>query len=86
MASITNTARDVQGQTYTLHRDTAAIPISSCETLSFGPVTHLPAFSSVTVLGPGLNDRLVSVRCNNSVYCVFMEDLAESAIQSDIIH
>ena len=86
MTSNTGAALDVQGQTYTLRKVIAAIPLSPADSPPFGPVIQLPPLSNVTVLGPGFNDRLVSVRCNQSVYFVFVEDLAELAVSANIIH
>ena len=86
MTDYPSASLDVQGQTYTLCKVIAAIPLSPADTPPFGPVIQLPPQSNLTVLGPGFNDRLVSVRCNQSVYFVFVEDLAELSVSVSTVH
>lgn len=80
MKSSSNTARDIHGETYILRKPIAAIPASPGEMPPFGPVMQLPTLSKLTVLGPAFNDFLVRVRCHDTVYFVFIEDLGELCV------
>ena len=63
---------------YTLTRNVPAIQMLSGEAgdaARLGLMTQLPAGIEVNESGPGFNDRTVRIRCGNSSYYVFIEDL-----------
>jgi hypothetical protein len=80
MRSLTGEAQAIQGETCTIRKPIAAIQASTAQAPPLGPVIQLPPLSSLTVLGPAFNDTLVTVRCHESVYFVFLEDLAEGSV------
>jgi hypothetical protein len=65
---------------YTIRKPIAAIAASATETAPFGPVIQLPPSSTLTMLGPAFNDSLVTVRCHDAVYFVFIEDLVGPSV------
>jgi hypothetical protein len=82
MRRFSNIVDEMQGQTYTLRKRIAAIQASPADAPPFGPVIQLPPSSNVTVLGPAFNESLVKVRCHDTVYFVFIEDLAEPLVRA----
>jgi hypothetical protein len=40
-----------------------------------GPITQLPQHAQLEICGDGFNERTVKVRCKDSFYFVFREDL-----------